>query len=144
MATQKQVVVLARYTHKTDGKPNGTVSYLVRSSDGKSTYCTTIVNAKASGCSCPSRSPKGCYHKHQLEAQEQQRQEIAQQFAAKSTPTWMLQLVNAGKLVAPKPAQKLVASPVIEEPKAKPKITDISTKGALNGSKPFSILKSAS
>ena len=70
----KQVQVLARYIHKTDGKPNGRISYLVRSSNGKDTYCTTLIDGKASGCSCPSKKP--CYHMTQLEAKEAARTPI--------------------------------------------------------------------
>jgi hypothetical protein len=69
--TQKQVQVLARYAHKTDGKLNGIVTYCVKSSNGKDTYCTTLINGKASGCSCPSHKP--CYHMKGLEAKEQER-----------------------------------------------------------------------
>src|SRR2546429_2020902 len=85
MATKKQpkqVQIIARYIHKTDGKPNGKVSYLVRSSDGKTEYCTTLIDGKASGCSCPSHKP--CYHMSQLEAKEQERKEVASKLAAKS------------------------------------------------------------
>ncbi len=65
----KQVKVIARYTNK----QTGTVSYLVESSDGLSQYCTTLIDGKASGCSCPARS--SCYHKTQLEAKEAERAE---------------------------------------------------------------------
>ena len=70
----KQVQVLARYIHKTDGKPNGRISYLVRSSNGKDTYCTTLIEGKASGCSCPSKKP--CYHMTQLEEREAARKPV--------------------------------------------------------------------
>jgi len=52
--TLKNVKVVARYAHKTDGKLNGKVTYAVESSDGSTIYCTTLVDGKASGCSCPS------------------------------------------------------------------------------------------
>lgn len=115
-ATQKQVTIIARYAHKTNGKLNGTVTYLVRASNGVDTYCTTIVNGKASGCSCPAKSC--CYHKKQLEAKEQERQVIAQQFAAKSVPTWTVQLVANGKLEAPAKSKPVVSSTIqaIESP----------------------------
>jgi hypothetical protein len=69
----KQTVVIARYAHKTDGVLNGIVTYLVRSSDGESTYCTTLVQGKASGCSCKSRNGR-CYHRTQLTVLEASRQ----------------------------------------------------------------------
>ena len=71
MATKKaakQVQVLCRYAHKTNGKLNGIVTYCVRSSNGKDFYYTTLINGKASGCGCPAYKP--CYHMTQLEALE--------------------------------------------------------------------------
>lgn len=94
MATTKEVLVLARYAHKTNGKLNGTVSYLVRSSNGKDTYCMTLIEGKASGCSCPSRKP--CYHMKGLENKES-----ARPFAARQLPTWVVELVNTGKIAVP-------------------------------------------
>lgn len=116
MATQKQVQIIARYTHRNreTGMANGTVSYLVRSSNGKSTYCCTLINGKASGCSCPSRKP--CYHMTQLEAKEQERQDVATQFKAKSAPSWLINLVNTGKIVAPNHIETV--SQDIDYPKA--------------------------
>lgn len=111
MATQKQVTVIATYYHKTNGKLNGTVTYLVRASNGVDTYCTTLIDGVASGCSCPARTK--CYHKKQLEAREQERREVAAQFSAKQVPTWMVQLVKAGKLVAP--VKKVKIAKVIEQ-----------------------------
>ena len=64
LKTQKVVQVIARYYIKR----NGHVVYTVRSSDGLNTYTTTLVNGKATGCTCPSRKP--CYHGTQLEALE--------------------------------------------------------------------------
>jgi len=52
----KTVTVLARYQFKSSGH----VVYNVRSSNGVDTYCTTIINGKATGCTCPSHKP--CYH----------------------------------------------------------------------------------
>ncbi len=103
MKTTKEVTIIARYAHKTNGKLNGTVTYLVRASNGVDTYCTTLIDGVASGCSCPSRSPRGCYHKHQLEAKEQ-----ARSFAAKSLPAWAVKLVNTGKIEVPGKARKVV------------------------------------
>lgn len=144
-ATQKTVTVIARYAHKTDGKLNRTVTYLIKSSDGKSQYCTTLIDGEASGCSCPSRSK--CYHKSQLETREQERKVVATQFAAKSAPTWTVQLVKAGTLVAPKHVVETVSqenvTPVVDF-KPREVSTDLSTKGNLNVSRPFSILKPAS
>ncbi len=67
--TQKQVQVLARY----EIRRNGHVVYTVRSSNGQDTYTTTLVNGKATGCSCASRKP--CYHMAQLEEKEASRRE---------------------------------------------------------------------
>jgi hypothetical protein len=131
--TAKQVQVIATYYHKKEGKLTGVVTYLVRASNGVDTYCTTLIDGKASGCSCPSRSKKGCYHKDQLEQKAQERKEVAQQFSASSVPTWTMQLVTDGKLVAPKHQAKVV--PMIKKP--------IET-APLNGNRGFSILKSAS
>src|SRR5882762_2027750 len=69
----KEVKITARYAHKTNGKFNGLVTYAVRSSNGEVIYCTTLVDGKATGCSCPAHSK--CYHKTQLEAKEAERAE---------------------------------------------------------------------
>jgi len=74
MATSlKNIKIVARYAHKTNGKFNGMVTYAVRSSNGEVIYCTTLVDGKATGCSCPAHSK--CYHKTQLEAIELKRTE---------------------------------------------------------------------
>jgi hypothetical protein len=113
--TVKQVNIIATYYHKTDGKLNGIISYLVRSSNGKSTYCTTLINGKATGCSCKARG--NCYHKKQLEQKHLERQSLAEQFAAKSVPTWTVQLVAGGKLEVPAKVRKQV---LIKEPVKSP------------------------
>lgn len=135
MATQKQVTIIARYQNK----KTGVVSYLVRSSDGKTEYCTTLIEGKASGCSCPSYKP--CYHMKGLENRE-----AARPFAAKSLPVWAIELVKTGKLVAPgkkaAPVAPKVATIIKQAVTAKvPARTDISTKGNLNGQRGFSILR---
>lgn len=94
----KEVKVIARYAHKTNGKLNGLVTYAVRSSNGETIYCSTLINGKASGCSCPSHKP--CYHMKGLEQKES-----ARQFAAKELPVWTIDLVKTGKLAAPKVAK---------------------------------------
>ncbi len=63
----KQVQVIARY----EIKRNSHVVYLVRSSNGKDEYHTTLVNGRATGCSCPATKP--CYHMRQLEQREAER-----------------------------------------------------------------------
>lgn len=68
--TQKVVQVIARYFIKR----NHAVVYSVRSSNGADTYCTTIINGKATGCTCPATKP--CYHMVQLEAKEAARKEL--------------------------------------------------------------------
>jgi hypothetical protein len=160
MATQKtvkEVQVLCRYAFKTNGKLNGIVSYLVRASNGVDTYCTTIVHGHASGCTCPAKG--NCYHKKQLEQKEQQRQEVASQFKAQTVPTWTMQLINAGKLVAPaKPvAAKLVnpfkrprkyVSQMVEAHENKAailaemrEIRERREYAPLNGNRPFSLMR---
>ncbi len=67
---QKVVNVIARYFMKR----NGHVVYAVRSSNGVDTYCTTIINGKATGCTCPATKP--CYHMIQLEAKEAARKDL--------------------------------------------------------------------
>lgn len=68
----KQVQVIARYQLKR----NGHVVYLLRSSNGQDTYTTTLINGRATGCSCP--STKGCYHRTGCEALEAKRRVQAQ------------------------------------------------------------------
>jgi hypothetical protein len=132
MATKKEVQIIARYAHKTNGKLNGTVTYLVRASNGVDTYCTTVIEGKASGCSCPAKS--SCYHKKQLEAKE-----AGRPFAAKSLPVWTAELVKTGKLVIPGKARIIAQAVEATVPAAKS--TDLSKKGNLNGQRAFSILR---
>jgi hypothetical protein len=65
----KTVQVIARYQINR----NNHVVYTVRSSSGADTYTCTLVDGKATGCSCPSHKP--CYHMTQLEAREAARRE---------------------------------------------------------------------
>lgn len=135
--TAKQVQVVARYSHKTNGKLNGTVTYLVRASNGVDTYCTTLVDGKATGCSCPASRGK-CYHKTQLETREQERASIATQFAAKHAPLWLVNMVRSTQVrVAP---QVVVMPTQAVASKCEP---DISTRGNLNGQRGFSLLRTA-
>lgn len=67
--TPKQVKIIARYEiHR-----NGHVVYQVRSTSGQDIYNVTLVNDKATGCSCPAYKP--CYHMTQLEAREAARRD---------------------------------------------------------------------
>lgn len=66
--TEKKVTVLNRYELKTNGRPNGYVVYVVRSSNGVDRYETTLLNGKATGCTCPSHVC--CYHRSGCEAKE--------------------------------------------------------------------------
>lgn len=66
----KEVQTLYRVTFK-DPSRAGVVVYVVLSSDGETRYHTTLVNGRATGCSCPAYKP--CYHMSQLEAREQER-----------------------------------------------------------------------
>jgi hypothetical protein len=160
MKTTKQVTIIARYAHKTNGKLNGTVTYLVKSSDGKSTYCTTIVNGEASGCSCPSRSKKGCYHKHQLQALEVARAETPEQKEAREWSEYRAELAKklaqqymtveiveqVAESLVEMPAQEIVppiAMDLSVELRGYRKTavsTDLTNKGNF-GSKPFNLLK---
>jgi hypothetical protein len=146
--TVKQVQVIARYIHKTDGQPNGTVTYLVRASNGKDTYCTTIINGEASGCSCKARS--SCYHKTQLSALEVARAESPEQKEAREWSEYKVEL-------AKKLSKQYMSTQVVEQLAERQNIamdlpvelrgyrkaavsTDISNKGEF-GSKPFNLLK---
>jgi hypothetical protein len=111
MKATKEVTVLARYAHKNreTGELTGVVTYLVRSADGKSQYCTTIVNGKASACSCDGneRYHRNCKHMKAVECKE-----AGRPFASKQLPVWAMWLVESGVLVAPKhaivmPAQEI-------------------------------------
>lgn len=66
--SEKIVKIVARYALKTNGILNGIVCYRVRASKGTDTYCTTLVNGKSTGCTCPAYGT--CYHITQLEAIE--------------------------------------------------------------------------
>jgi|SRR5579859_1020386 len=152
----KEVKVTARYAHKTNGKLNGLVTYAVRSSGGTTLYCTTLINGKASGCSCPSKCP--CYHEKQLEAIEAERvarqQEartiaredeklIAVRFATENLPAWATAMVSRKMLSVPTAP---VAMDLPEELKGRGKVArsvDLSTKGDISSNKGFSILKIA-
>lgn len=150
MKTTKQVTIIARYAHKTNGQLNGTVTYLVKSSDGKSTYCTTIVNGEASGCSCPSRSKKGCYHKHQLQALEVARAETPEQKEAREWSEYRVELARklasqymTTQCVEQIAEQQNIAMDLPVELRGYRKAavsTDLTNKGNF-GSKPFSLLK---
>ncbi|SRR5260370_41014229 len=111
----KNVQILARYAHKTNGKLNGKVTYCIRSSNGSDFYYTTLVDGKASGCSCPAHSK--CYHKTQLEAIE-----------VKRTSAW-----NAYKATLAKQLAKQYVSTTV--------VTDLATRGNLNGNRAFSVLR---
>jgi hypothetical protein len=126
---EKQVLIIATYYHKTDGKLNGIVTYLVRASNGVDTYCTTLINGQASGCTCPSQSKRGCYHKKQLEAREMQRRMIATQLAAKRVPTWVMHLVASGKLVVPAKAKAVESTTIQPTEWVKAVSTELGTRG---------------
>jgi hypothetical protein len=113
----KNVKITARYAHKTNGKLNGLVTYAVRSSDGSTIYCTTLIRGEASACSCPSRKP--CYHMIQLTQRETARQAKAVTVKiAKSDVKATIQPINKSA-----------------------KTTDIGTKGHLNVARAFSLMR---
>lgn len=149
MKTTKQVTIIARYAHKTNGQLNGTVTYLVKSSDGKSEYCTTVVEGKASGCSCPAKSR--CYHKTQLAALEVARAETPEQKEAREWSEYRVELARklakqflTTQCVEQIAEQQNIAMDLPDELKGYRKTaisTDISTKGNLNGNTGFSVLR---
>ena len=143
MASSKQIQIIARYTNK----QTGMVSYLVRSSDGKSTYCTTLIDGIASGCSCPAKS--SCYHKTQLEAKESERAEkwtayrveLAKKLAATYMTSQVVEQIAEG-LVAPKNVK--VARTIKQAVEAKipaAATTDLSKKGELNTGRAFHMMR---
>ena len=87
----KQVHIIARYHIK----KNGYVCYRVLSSNGKDQYCTTLnAQGKATGCTCPCRSPKGCYHMTQLQVIEQQRRGVTPPAAPAQTREQQTEAAN--------------------------------------------------
>jgi hypothetical protein len=82
----KEVQVIARYAHKTNGKLNGNVSYLVRNGGGKE-YCITLASNGNTACnhhepakkldipeSCESsKGGRKCYHIKACQKQEEVR-----------------------------------------------------------------------
>ena len=117
----KEFKIIARYIHKDrkTGKPNGKVSYLVRSSNGEEVYCTTLINSEASGCSCPSRKP--CYHMIQLTQRETAR---------------------TGKMALAKfVASKSDVSSTVAVNKKSAKPVDIGKLGNLNTGRVFSLMR---
>lgn len=82
----QEVTIIARYAHKTNGKPNGNVSYLVENGGGKQ-YCITIASNGNTACtiyqpekkldipeSCPScNGSRKCYHIKACQKQEEAR-----------------------------------------------------------------------
>jgi hypothetical protein len=152
MKATKEVTVIATYYHKNveTGELTGVVTHLVRASNGVDTYTTTLIDGKATGCSCAARG--NCYHKRGLEAKAVARKEVASQFSAKHAPSWFVELVAKGVLVAPKVvesvAQEEIVPPIAmdlpDELKGYRKTAvsvDISTKGNLNGQRGFNLLK---
>lgn len=115
-ATKRAVTVLVRYEMKQDcpekGLHKGDVVLYIENDKGVR-YYTTLRRNKSHSCTCVSHKP--CYHIKQMVERENARFE------------------------ARKAARKVVVLPV--PPVEKPKVTDISTKGALNGNRGFSLLK---
>ena len=144
MASSKQVQIIARYTNK----QTGVVSYLVRSSDGKSTYCTTLIDGVAIGCSCPARS--SCYHKTQLEAKEAGRAEkwtayrveLAKKLAATYMTSQVVLQIAEGLVKPAKSAQTArTIKQAIEAKVPAAATTDLSKEGELNTGRPFQMMR---
>jgi hypothetical protein len=73
-ATKKELTVIARYTLNR----NGHICYSYRpSKKDEQPYCTTVINGKATGCTCPARANfkkhVACKHMAHAEAVEAQR-----------------------------------------------------------------------
>lgn len=129
----KQVHWIARYAFKTNGKLNGIVTYAVRSSNGKDIYCTTFIEGKASGCSCPSHTGS-CYHRTQLAALEAARKAVApvvatpvevapvQEYRMSEGVYAKLAVIAGEKQQALEPKQTIRA-----------KVNDVGQRGNLNG-----------
>ena len=149
----KQVQIIARYAHKTDGKLNGIVTYAVRSSNGKDIYCTTLIEGKASGCGCPAHKP--CYHMTGLEKRELDRkaaevvaivEEPVQVATGPRTYYWCpnrccYKWSDTNKVCEPQPDGKIWNEEVHEwilpsnaKAATRAGIKDIAHRGSLNGS----------
>jgi|ERR1700724_281048 len=140
MTKQKQITVLVRYEMKQDcperGLHRGDVVLHIENSTGKR-YYTTLRRNKAHSCSCTGNAEYGrtCYH-------------IKDMTELQNTRYAAAKLAKAPKVVE-MPAQEPhlpVAMELPEDLKGRGKVAksvDISTRGNLNGNKPFSILKIA-
>ena len=151
----KQVQVIARYALKREGKLTGVIVYAVRSSNGKGSYRTTLVNGKATGCTCPARKP--CCHMTQLEAIEAARPTITvgEQVASGATPAQAVkkavallkQQTPASAQSAPVPAvpSQPVVTPSAQPVKQAPTLARVAERrmeeAPLNGNRGFSLLK---
>lgn len=133
MAKQKvarEITVLVRYIVKATGN----VVLYVQNDKGDKYYVTLQSNG-ATSCNCV--ATRKCYHIARCTELEAARKEVASQFSAKHAPSWLVELVNKGVVVAPKVVHT-VAQEIVS-----PKVTDISTKGNLNRNNGFSLLKQA-
>jgi hypothetical protein len=126
----RKIKVLVRYFIKATGR---VVLYV--ENDKGARYYVTLNRNKQHSCNCV--ATRRCYHINSAveieNRREQERKEIAQQFAATNAPSWLVNLVASGQVAAPrvvsKPAQQV----------SSPKVVDISSKGSLTKNKGFSI-----
>ena len=76
---EKPIVVEARYALKRNGHLTGVVCYRIKAStwtpEQPDVYCTTLVNGRASGCTCDrwQKSHRACKHMTFCEALEVER-----------------------------------------------------------------------
>jgi hypothetical protein len=107
----RNVTILVRYFVKAT---KAVILYIMNDKGDK--YYVRLQENGVHTCNCP--ATKECYHIKKCVASEE-----ARKFAARELPEWTVELVKTGKLATPK------------------KSTDISTKGNLNSSRAFSILR---
>jgi hypothetical protein len=135
MKAAREILVLNRYEVKQDclekGLHKGDVVLHIRNDQGVE-YYTTLRRNKAHSCNCAAR--KVCYHISHCQTLENNRwykarmAKVHAQEAAKIDA-----VVEATKAYVKEQDVKTVAQPA--------KITDISTRGNLNGQSGFSILR---
>ncbi len=117
MKMMKQVQIKARYALKHNDILTGVVCYLIRSSNGHDEYCTTVVNGKATGCTCPAHKP--CYHMQQLEAKEAERKRQAALAAFKAADSIVSSSTPQKRATSTQDARSSVQPPVVTTPLAR-------------------------
>jgi hypothetical protein len=125
----KELVLIARYTFK----HNGATVYRVRSNQHNKkgrvegvdqvefkgewfdAHNVTCIENEVRGCTCKgSEYRRKCFHRDGVQSRLVERQEVASQFLAAHAPSWLVELVSKGVVVAPKQVVKTV-SPQLEQ-----------------------------